>query len=431
MCNIDCVPKAWSLALKDYAWLDEFCKCNSISEDDFGWLMSFCTRNSLDFKSFYDLVNFYDFHKNECCMNLEKRKNEFKDSLKLRFDDTKFIVSSRVKSFFRVVKKIDKKNNSGLDGLSWKDIVTSYDKFEYAINKYVKDFCGCRVIPVLGSSDFFIEGLNYTLKTISPQDFLLKLFIPATVIYEEYNNSILYSIKAFFDEEYKVCHYKDFLSTPKPNGYRSLQFVCFFDDTEKLEVQIRNFLHHIYAEYEHRRYEDKINFSEFIPFYLSCEICSSYFGNDKIRKFDFSKMAFMYFLCLSILTSDDMHFNEMNLEIENYVSEYIYNNGVIYCNYDCDNLYSFDCDNLYTFECDNSYCFDDVFIQNCVYIIKSVKENIIRDSQRFCTSIKNQIILEMNLLDDAYIIERIMSIINDVDNKKSRGLIYKISTKKN
>ena len=420
MCNIDCVPKTWSLSLKDYALLDDFCKNNSLSEDDFCWMMDFCERKSLDFKNFCSLVKFYDFHKNKCYSNLEKKKNELEDSLNLKFVDKKFIISSRVKSFLRVIKKIDKKKNSELDGLSWNDITTSYVNFEKTINKYVRDFCGCRVIPVPRSFDFSILNLNSTLKTLSPQDFLFKLFIPTTINYENFDDNILYSIKDFFDDEFKILNYKNFLKFPKSNGYRSLQFGCVFDDDERMEIQIRNFLHHIYAEYEHRRYEEKLNFSEFIPFYLSCEICSNYFASDEIKKFDFSRIAFMYFICLSILTNDVMHFSELDVQIDNYVSEYYYT-VYDYIYYNCEG------NNIYNFECNDLYNSDDEFVQICISIIKSVKDSIIMDSQRFGTTIKNQTKLEMDLLRDDYIKSRIMSILNA--KKQNHSLCYKINNK--
>ena len=408
MCNIDCVPKTWSLSLKDYARLDDFCKDNSITEDDFAWLMEFCKKESLDFKNLCNLFDFYDIYKRDCYLDFNNKKNEVKENLYLKFSDKEFIISSRIKSFLRVIKKIVKKNNEVMDGnkLSWNDITSSFDSFEDAIYKYVRDFCGCRVIPVPSSTQFSIENLNYTLKTISPQDFLLKLFIPTTDYYKSFDNNLLYSLKDFFTDKYSVCNYKDFLKYPKSNGYRSLQFGCFLDDGRRVEVQIRNFLHHIYAEYEHRRYEAKLQFSEFIPFYLSCEICSNYFKNDKLKDFDFSKMAFLYFTCLSVLTNDDLQINELNSEISCYA-----------CVNNCNGSFCFN----------DSLCnFDDQFIQTCSYIILSVRNSIIKDSCRYCTPIRNQIILEMDMLDDASINERIMNIFDKINNTDSHRLSYKI-----
>lgn len=421
MCNIDCVPKTWSLSLKNYAQLDGFCKKNSLSEEDFIWLMEFCTRESLDFEHLCNLFDFYDLYKNKCYMNLENRKNDFKEKLYLKFKDKKFIISGRIKSFLRVIKKIDKKNSDALNDnkLSWNDITAFYDKFEESINKYVKDFYGVRVIPVPYFSEFSIENLNYTLNTLSPQDFLLKLFIPTTKYYDFCDNGILYSIKDFFDDEFEIRSYKDFLKFPKSNGYRSLQFCCIFDK-DKSEIQVRNFLHHIYAEYEHRRYEGKLQFSEFIPFYLSCEICSNYFASDEIKKFDFSKIALMYFVCLSILTNDEMSFKELYNEIDNCVHDYNYDGYVLVDN----NLIH---DGLYSFN--NLYNSDDKFINICSHIILSVRDNIIKDSQKFCSVIKNQIILEMSALDESYVKNHIMNILSNdmsIDNHK---LCYKINNK--
>lgn len=417
MCNIDCVPETWSLNLRDYAWLDVFCKDNSISDDDFYWLMDFCKRESLNFENFCNLFNFYDLYRNKCSMNLKGRKNEFKNGLNLKFSNKKFIISSRIKGFLRTVKKIDRKisDESNEKKMSWNDITTSYMYFEKSINEYVKDFYGCRVIPVPETSEFSIENLNSTLNTLSPQDFLLKLFFPATNYRENYDNDILYSIKDFFDDRYKLCCYKDFLSTPKSNGYRSLQFGCFFDDGRRVEVQIRNFLHHIYAEYEHRRYEGKLQFSEFIPFYLACEICSNYFDNDNVRKLNFSQIVYMYFVSLSILTNDDIDLDNISNEIDNYVSDYTTENYV----FDYIGCSSYDC------ECCD-FLFDDNFIDICSHIIKSVRNSVLKDSQRFRDPIRNQINYEMNLLDDSHINELITSIIREKFRVDNHRLCYKI-----
>lgn len=422
MCNIDCVPKTWSLSLKNYAQLDGFCKKNSLSEEDFIWLMEFCTRESLDFEHLCNLFDFYDLYKNKCYTNLENRKNDFKEKLYLKFKDKKFIISGRIKSFLRVIKKIDKKNSDALNDnkLSWNDITAFYDKFEESINKYVKDFYGVRVIPVPYFSEFSIENLNYTLNTLSPQDFLLKLFIPTTKYYDFCDNGILYSVKDFFDDEFEIRSYKDFLKFPKSNGYRSLQFGCVFDDNERMEIQIRNFLHHIYAEYEHRRYEGKLQFSEFISFYLSCEICSNYFASDEIKKFDFSRIAFMYFICLSILTDDGVLFKELYNEIDNCVNNYNYGGYVsIDDNFIHDGLYSYS----------NLYNSDDVFINICSHIILSVRDSIINDSQKFCPTIRNQIILEMNALNENYVKSHIMNILSGDIGFDDHKLCYKIDNK--
>lgn len=299
--------------------------CCGVSNDE---LEGFNNDIGLSEEQLAMLYKFYKEYTGELRAFVDKKRETIFEKTNSEFlkTDFKIFVTARMKKFGRTLNKIVKKCNKDND--SFKSLCDSmdYDGFKKMIRKKVLDFVGFRVISVPKSFDVDVESLDQKIKSFSPNEFLTYFFRLSTTNDAFFENDVLYTIRDFLylnlSEEFELngddnkgfdAIPKDYVEEPKSSGYRGIQFNCPFEQEKgKNEIQIRNFMQHIYAEYEHRRYEGKIEPDELVPLYLACEICSMSFKDPNIRKMELSGVLQIYSICLSALryiSTDNVYTN--------------------------------------------------------------------------------------------------------------------------
>lgn len=355
--------------------------CN---DADKNWLVDFCTRNNLSYKQLYSLSMFFQIH----CFNYKRVIENNRDSLKEKISElfvskkvnVDFMVDCRIKGFVRTLKKIDRKIQCSFDTdddkrNEWRMISGDTQTFIKAISEYVSDFLGLRVITISKQSCCDIESLKND--SLSPEEFLFKNFIPASVDSNNRDEDTLYLIRDclykqlgnYFDDTKSVSNGKDYLVNPKKNGYRGIQFYYLLDNKNNWsEIQIKNILHHMYAEFEHPRYEGNLLQEEAIPFYLVCDICSKFFDCLELQNANLSTIAYIYYICLAVLEKNDFEKDKLN-----HV------------------LYGANCD-------DTSFHFSDEIMKLCFDVIQSTRDYLLRDYEK--DNVPCEIVTSMKNLDD-------------------------------
>ena len=301
----------------------------NFSPDEMAGLVRLCEDNNLSIEQLAKLCNLYDIYKLRIRELVVEKKEMISNKTNLKYlnSDFRFFVTARIKSFLRTLNKIERKcGEDRIDFVSLLDGV-NYEEFEHLIQDKVLDFVGFRVISAPKNFDIDIESLDQKIQSFSPKEFLTYFFGLSATNDAFFDNDVLYTIRDFLyldlsegselndDDDNKGFDAlpKDYVEEPKSSGYRGIQFYCPFVYGEgKNEIQIRNFMQHIYAEYEHRRYEGKIEPGELVPFYLACEICSMSFKDPNIRKMELSSVLQIYSICLSTLgyiSTDNVYTN--------------------------------------------------------------------------------------------------------------------------
>lgn len=355
--------------------------CN---DADINWLVDFCTRNDLSYKQLCFLSMFFQIHCSNYKSVIENNRDSLKEEISKLFVsknvNVDFMVDYRIKGFVRTLKKIDRKIQCSFDTdddkrNEWIKISGDTQTFIKAISEYVSDFLGLRVITISKQSCCDIESLKND--SLSPEEFLFEKFIPASLDLNNRDEDALYLIRDclykqlgnYFDNTKSVSNGKDYLVNPKENGYRSIQFYYLLDNKNNWsEIQIKNILHHMYAEFEHRRYEGNLLQEDAIPFYLVCDICSKFFVRSELQNANLSTIAHIYYICLAVLEAKDFEKDKLN-----HV------------------LYDANCD-------DNSFHFSDEIMKLCFDVIQSTRDYLLRDYER--DNVPCEIVTSMKNLDD-------------------------------
>lgn len=192
-----------------------------------------------------DVMLCYDEAMREVKSNLSELLKEFI----LDYPSFGFYICGRTKAQDRTEEKLKRKYPN----------VENYDK-NFIVNN-VTDIAGVRIIFGPVNTSFDISLLNMTLRGLSINNFE-KLMQEAKAIKDNNSIDIIYN----FVDTLRASGFniilnktKDYISNPKESGYMSYHVTVVASNGFPVEIQLRNFLQHLYAEAEHMRYEGIYN----------------------------------------------------------------------------------------------------------------------------------------------------------------------------
>lgn len=130
----------------------------------------------------------------------------------------------------------------------------------------IHDIAGVRIIfsayeNVCDLNDFkrFIEEIFESNKSsssfdVSIKEKLVKIYHILSTFDANCDNQIILDFVDYIknDNVYEVERERDYIKSPKSNGYQSYQFVIKASNGYEVEIQVRNFLQHFWAELEHK-----------------------------------------------------------------------------------------------------------------------------------------------------------------------------------
>lgn len=147
--------------------------------------------------------------------------------------------SSRIKGNKSIIDKIfrKKKKNTSVD-----------------IKTEISDIAGLRIVFCdndfackLGDLDKQIHGFKDKKEVFKERFFL------ASYIDNNCNIKAIYDFVRFLkkDDSYEIIHEKDYILEPKNSGYQSYHIIIRASNGCSVEIQIRNYVQHLFAEFEH------------------------------------------------------------------------------------------------------------------------------------------------------------------------------------
>lgn len=156
------------------------------------------------------------------------------------------MVGSRIKDNDSLKNKIIKKEKTGISD--------------------VHDIAGLRIIFSayenvcdLNAFKIFIDDILKENNDSSSLDFLTKkklvnIYSILSMFDGNCGNEIILSFIDYIQNDgvYKIERVRDYVMFPKDNGYQSYQFVVKASNGYEVEIQVRNFLQHFWAELEHK-----------------------------------------------------------------------------------------------------------------------------------------------------------------------------------
>lgn len=156
-----------------------------------------------------------------------------------------YYICGRIKEYDRIIDKLKRK-------------FPDKNEFEAKfIMENLTDIAGVRIIFAPIATSYNMNYFNKTLRYLPIGAF--KELIEE-VAHEDHNNNIdiIYSFVKELNRNgfnFMPSRTKDYISKPKESGYMSYHITVVASNGFPVEIQIRNFLQHVYAEAEHARYE--------------------------------------------------------------------------------------------------------------------------------------------------------------------------------
>ena len=188
-----------------------------------------------------EIIACYEEAKNEVI----KKLNELLESFIALNPDYGFYIRGRIKDLKRIEDKLKRK---------YKDI----DSFDAKlVFENVTDIAGVRVIFAPIATSYNMNLFDITLRSL-PIDAFEGLMAEAARDKKNNNIDIIYDfINKLARNGFNIIpsKTKDYISKPKESGYMSYHVTVIASNGFPVEIQMRNFLQHVYAEAEHKRYE--------------------------------------------------------------------------------------------------------------------------------------------------------------------------------
>ena len=121
----------------------------------------------------------------------------------------------------------------------------------------VTDIAGVRIIFAPVATSYNMNYFDKTLRYLPIRAF--KELIKEVALEDDNNNiDIIYGfVNELVSNGFNIMpsRTKDYISNPKESGYMSYHVTVVASNGFPVEIQIRNFIQHVYAEAEHTRYE--------------------------------------------------------------------------------------------------------------------------------------------------------------------------------
>lgn len=178
--------------------------------------------------------------------------------------------SSRIKQEKSIIDKIfrKKKNNISTD-----------------VKSNISDIAGVRIVFCAHDDVCNLGVLDKNIHSWDKNTFKKKIILASS---KDENCSIdsIYDFVNFLraDGSYQIILEKDYISEPKKSGYQSFHIIIRASNGCEVEIQIRNYVQHLFDEFEHEvRYKaDDSTRSEFGDFCTECaDLLKSVTSNDK------------------------------------------------------------------------------------------------------------------------------------------------------
>ena len=188
-----------------------------------------------------EIIKCYDDAKNEVIEKL----NGLLKSFGVLYPDYGFYIRGRIKELKRIEDKLKRKYKD-------KDSFDTQFVFEN-----VTDIAGVRVIFAPIATSYNMNLFDITLRSL-PIEAFEGLMKEAAREKKNNNIDIIYDfINQLASNGFKIIpsKTKDYISKPKESGYMSYHVTVIASNGFPVEIQMRNFLQHVYAEAEHKRYE--------------------------------------------------------------------------------------------------------------------------------------------------------------------------------
>lgn len=148
-----------------------------------------------------------------------------------------FMESSRIKKMESIIDKIffKKKKNENVD-----------------IKNEIRDIAGIRIVFCDRNDACDLNELDKQIHSWDKDTFKKNMSLACN----SDDNCDIKSVYEFLDflkqdNSYEIIEEKDYIKEPKPSGYQSFHIIIKASNGCLVEIQIRNFIQHLFAEFEH------------------------------------------------------------------------------------------------------------------------------------------------------------------------------------
>ncbi len=145
--------------------------------------------------------------------------------------------SSRIKKMQSIIEKIfgKKKDNDNVN-----------------IENEINDIAGIRVVFCATDDACNLAELDKKIHAWDKETFKKKLTLSSCKS-DNCNIDVIYQFINYLrnDNSYEVVNEKDYIKSPKSRGYQSYHIIIKASNGCSVEIQVRNLVQHLFAEYEH------------------------------------------------------------------------------------------------------------------------------------------------------------------------------------